>query len=599
MKPNPRAHATRFLLSATLLFACPFLLIGQSKKNNNPPPPPPPQQQQRNTPPPAPSPQQRPAQQQPQRPPQTPSGKQPVVNQPGKQPVVNQPGKQPVVNQPGKQPVVNQPGKQPVVNQPGKQPVVNQPGKQPVVNQPGKQPVVNQPGKLVTLQPAESKKQIESLNANRATMTGINRNSVPPGQVTVHPNGAKTIAASGGRQFDLRPDGTVHKISLSDGKTATFHQDGTVNSIRTKDGIQIDRSVHGSRTIVSERNGQRIVSTGAARGYLQRPYVNHDGRTYVQRTYVVNNNTYVSVYRTYSFRNVTYYNYVPVYYYQPVFYGWVYNPWPAPVYFTWGWSADPWYAPYGYYFTPYPVYPSAAYWMTDYIIAENLRAAYEAGAADANARNERDSQPQRQNNSAPLSPEVKEMIAEEVKAQLAAEREAATQSSNASNAPSAAPASSGGNAEQAPPALDPNVRVFVVTTRLDVSAAGQDCSLSPGDVLTRTEDTPDAANTVGVSVVSSQKTDCRMGSTPRIQVADLQEMHNQFREKMDSGLKTLAEKQGKGGLPTAPSVRTVSGEVPPPTADSTIAAKKIKGQQQEADQTEKEIQQQAFTDRTS
>ena len=135
--------------------------------------------------------------------------------------------------------------------------------------------------------------------------------------------------------------------------------------------------------------------------------------------------------------------------------------------------------------------------------------------------------------------------------------------------------------------MDPNVRVFIVTNRLDVNAGGQECSLSPGDVLTRSEDKADDANTVGVSVVSSQKADCRMGSTPRIQVADLQEMHNQFREKMDNGLKTLADKQGKAGLPSAPSVRTVAGEVPPPMADSS-AAKRLKTQQQEADQTEKD-----------
>jgi hypothetical protein len=60
----------------------------------------------------------------------------------------------------------------------------------------------------------------------------------------------------------------------------------------------------------------------------------------------------------------------------------------------------------------------------------------------------------------------------------------------------------------------------------------------------------------------------------------------------------LADKQGSGSLPSAPDVHTVSGEVPPATADS-IVVKKIKGQQQEADQTEKDIQQQALTDKTS
>ena len=61
----------------------------------------------------------------------------------------------------------------------------------------------------------------------------------------------------------------------------------------------------------------------------------------------------------------------------------------------------------------------------------------------------------------------------------------------------------------------------------------------------RTENTPDNNNLVGVSVVSSKRGDCNTGSSPRVEVADLQEMHNHFREQMDSGLKTLADNQGK------------------------------------------------------
>lgn len=235
--------------------------------------------------------------------------------------------------------------------------------------------------------------------------------------------------------------------------------------------------------------------------------------------------------------------------------------------------------------------------MTDYIIAENLRAAYDAGAASARSGNEAGYDQQPDSNSQTLSPQVKEMIAEEVKAQLAAEREAAAQSSNST--PSSAPASSGGNSDQVPPALDPNLKVFIVTTAMDVTAEGQACSLSPGDVLMRTEASADSENAVVVSVLGSKKSDCAMGSATRVQVAALQEMHNHFREQMDNGMKTLAEKQGKAGLPSAPDVHTVAGEVPPPTADSAYALKKIKGQQQEADQAEKDIQQQAFTERSS
>lgn len=609
MKPSPCPHATRFLLSAALLLVCPLLLTGQSKKNGNPPPPPPPQQQSRPAPAPQPQPQRQ--QQQPQqRPPQQPqrpsqggttnAGRVPGAGNTGTGPGNSGRGTNNAAAGTGKGSGVGGTGNGPSsavrgANGSGAGSGAVAGGRGVGAGGVGNRAIPPKPP--VKLAPVESQKHIQNLNANRTAMTGVNRNPLPQGQVTLHPNGAKTIVASGGRQFDLRSDGTVHKISLPDGRTATFHHDGTVSSIRSKDGIQIDRSLNGSRTIVSERNGQRIVSTGGERGYLQRNYVERGGRTYVQRTYVVNNTTYVNVYRTYSYRNVTYYTYVPAYYYRPVFYGWVYNPWPAPVYFAWGWNSEPWYSPYGYYFTPYPTYPSAAYWMTDFIISENLRAAYEAGAASANSGSTGGYDQQPDSNSQALSPQVKEMIAEEVKAQLAAEREAAAQGANTT--PSSAPASSGANSDQLPPALDPNLKVFIVTTAMDVTAEGQACSLSAGDVLMRTETAPDSENAVGVSVLSSQKSDCATGSAPRVQVAALQEMHNHFREQMDNGLKTLAEKQGNGGLPSAPDVHTVAGEVPPPTADSAYALKKVKGQQQEADQAEKDIKEQAFTQKTS
>ena len=43
----------------------------------------------------------------------------------------------------------------------------------------------------------------------------------------------------------------------------------------------------------------------------------------------------------------------------------------------------PWYGYYGDYFAPYPVYPSAAFWLTDYMIAASLQDAYAAQAAAA------------------------------------------------------------------------------------------------------------------------------------------------------------------------------------------------------------------------
>ena len=410
-------------------------------------------------------------------------------------------------------------------------------------------------------------------------MQGINRNPLPSGQVTVHPDGKHTIAASGGRHIDVRPNGTVEKVSLRDGRTATFRPDGRINSVYAG-GMRINHVLHGERHIVTERPDKSVlVSTGLHRGYLQRPIVAHN-RPYVQRTYVVNNVTYTRVYRTYSYRGVAYYHYVPVSYYRPVFYGWVSNPWPAPVYYRWAWSNDSWYGYYRSYFVSYTVYPTASLWLTDFLLAENLKLAYQA-QAQANAS----AVPAAAGGNSyamPLTPEVKQAIAEEVRQQLAAEQQAAA----APNAQYPAPSST-----ELPSALDPRRRVFVVSSYLDKKTAdGQECSLTPGDIITRLTDTPDADQNVTVSVLSSKQAACPAGVQIMVAVQDLQEMHNHFREQIDAGLKTLAENQGKGGLPAAPDTRTQPGEVPPPEPDANIATM-LQQQQHQADQMEKGVQQ--------
>jgi hypothetical protein len=179
---------------------------------------------------------------------------------------------------------------------------------------------------------------------------------------------------------------------------------------------------------------------------------------------------------------------------------------------------------------------------------------------------------------------LKDAIAEEVRRQLAAEQQ------SASTIPQQPAASTAG---PTPAALDPAQRLFVVSNNLAVPTVdGQDCELTPGDIITRLDDTPDSNNQVRVSVSSSKGNDCRVGSTLMVQVSDLQEMHNQFREQVDSGLKTLADNSGKGGLPPAPDTGTSAGEVPPPPPDAN-ADSTLQAQQQAANQTEAQIQQEA------
>ena len=119
-----------------------------------------------------------------------------------------------------------------------------------------------------------------------------------------------------------------------------------------------------------------------------------------------------------------------------------------------------------------------------------------------------------------------------------------------------------------PPALDPARRTFVVASDLTVVSNGQECDLTAGDVITRLTDTPDADQRVNASVQASKKGDCGAGQQVAVSVDDLQDMRNHFQEQLDSGMKDLAEKQGKGGLPRAPDTGTTASDVPPPSPDT-------------------------------
>jgi hypothetical protein len=180
---------------------------------------------------------------------------------------------------------------------------------------------------------------------------------------------------------------------------------------------------------------------------------------------------------------------------------------------------------------------------------------------------------------------VKAAIAEEVKAQLQAEQAAAGQGS--AGGQQAQPSS-----DEVPPALDPARRTFVVNTDLAVVADGQECALTQGDVITRLTDTPDGDQKVNASVASSKKTDCAAGKMVAVSVDDLQEMHNHFQQQLDEGMKTMAAKQGTGGMPKAPDTKTVASDVQAPPPDQA-AAKDLQDQQASADQTEADVQKEA------
>ena len=356
-------------------------------------------------------------------------------------------------------------------------------------------------------------------------------------------------------------------------------------------GMDVHHGLNGNRSVMVQRHdGSRLYAQRGRPGYVQRGYSYH-GHDFGRRAYYYHGHEYNRYYRGYGYRGLALSVYAPGVFFAPGFYGWAYNPWRAPIVFGWGWGGSPWYGYYGGYFAPYPVYPSAAFWLTDYLISQDLQAAY---AAHQEA-GEVDGAPSAAGGTPILTPDVKQQIADEVKAQLALENSEAAQTAQGQDVD---PGSSG----IARMLSDGHPHVFVAGSPLDLTDVnGQECAVSDGDVLLL--QTPPDANATNANLVvlaSKGGNECAKSDTVTVQLTDLQEMQNQLRATIDQGLQDLQAKQGNGGLPPAPPsaqappTQTAYAQIAPP-ADPADAAD-IQQQGQQADQAEKDVTSEATQD---
>ena len=380
------------------------------------------------------------------------------------------------------------------------------------------------------------------------------------------PNGSRVVPGKNGNEVRMRADGHPGDVHVANR------------------GMDIHHGLNGSRRVEVTRGDRRIVAERGGRGYVESRY-RYGGREYGHRSYYYHGRAYDHFYHGYDYRGGYLEMYTPAYYYAPAFYGWAYNPWLTPVPYAWGFAGNPWYGYYGPFFTPYPLYPSASFWLTDYVISQSLAADYQAHL---------DAQQQMAANGfvdpglAPLTPEVKGLISAEVQRQIAiSNAEAQTAAQNA--APN--PALSGVQAM-----LGDNIsHIFVAGRDLDlVDATGTECAISEGDALQLVPPTPPEATAAYLVVLASKGgRECRKGVSVSVAVADLQDMQNHLRETIDQGLGELQTRQGQGGLPALPPSAAAAGAralfaaaAPPP--DPT-AATQINEQLNEADRAEKEV----------
>lgn len=343
--------------------------------------------------------------------------------------------------------------------------------------------------------------------------------------------------------------------------------------------MDVHHTLSGNRRVVHERaDHTRVVVERGGHGYVQRNYV-YGGHTYVYRSYYYGGGYSHYYYGNYYYRGVYVNPYYPAYYYAPAYYGWAYNPWAAPIAYSWGWAGNPWYGYYGVYYHPYAVYPSASFWLTDYMISTSLQAAYAAQAAKAAALS----------NPAPLTDDVKQMIADEVKRQIALEN------SESKVAQSAAPDGASSSIQRA--LTDGTAHVFVAGSDLDVvDAAGNECALSQGDALQLSGQNAPDATSINLAVLASKGgRECPKGDTVAVSLEDLQEMQNHMRQTIDQGMQELKKKQGQGGLPAAPASAqaaptqsAMAASAPPPPSDKEVAAT-LNEESSEADKAEQEV----------
>jgi hypothetical protein len=371
------------------------------------------------------------------------------------------------------------------------------------------------------------------------------------------PKGASTTTAKNGATVSKR----------ADGKVASLHD--------SKRNMDVHHGLNGNRRVsVTRADHSRVVVDRRGRGFVERGYGFH-GHDYRARSYYYGGRAYNRYYGNYYYHGMYVNPYYPGFYYAPAYYGWAYNPWVAPVPYAWGWGGNPWYGYYGAYFTPYPVYPSAAFWLTDYIVAQSLQAAYVAQAAALS-------------NPAPMTPDVKALVADEVKRQIALEN---AEAQNTAKGADPDPASSSIQRML----TDNAAHVFVAGVDLDVvDSAGSECAISEGDALQlQPAQLPADATAANLTVLASKGgKECPKGDLVSVGLQDLQDMQNHMRETIGQGMQELKEKAGKGGLPAAPAganapttPSAMAAAAPPP--DPNVQAE-LNEQQQQADQAEKE-----------
>jgi hypothetical protein len=428
--------------------------------------------------------------------------------------------------------------------------------------------------------------------------------------------GGGTVKTTSKGEVTKGPNGHVQSVKLNNGREAKFGSNGRVKEVHaeSRGGGRMVVS-HGPggmrRTEIERPDHSRLVAEGHGRGYIEHRY-QYGGHAYYARGYYSHGGYYRNYYHPYYYGGVQLYGYAPAYYYPTAYYGWAYNPWPTPAPYAWGWGAAPWYGYYGAYFAPYPVYRSPAFWLTDYLIAATLTAAYENAAANsaglypngnptadggsnillASYTPSGDHGPSEGWNGGDpwawagagagvtLTPEIKKQISDEIQDDLAAQK---AEKAASEDAPSVGTLGT--------LLADGKPHIFVAGSPITVSSGGEDCSITDGDVLSLPAAPPKDSESANLTVLASKKADCTENSSVAIKLTDVQDMQNHLLASIDKGMGEMKDNGAKGGLPAPPADVTAGSKeapyaaaAPPPDKDGAaeLDAAATEGAQTEA-----------------
>jgi hypothetical protein len=328
-----------------------------------------------------------------------------------------------------------------------------------------------------------------------------------------------------------------------------------------RNGMSIHHGLDGSRRIMVDRpDRSRIVAASSGVQYVQHPY-SVRGRPFDHRTIYVQGKVLHQFYRPYSYAGTTLDVYAPARFYGPDFYQWATSRFEAPARYNWPYTttATPWFGYYKGYFTPDSSYTSPESWLADYVLASSLSRAY--------ATEPQKTQAPPAGASAAVTPQVKQMLAEEVGRQV--RQESAEAKENAQNKD---PRPGAGSVVEE--LGDHQPHVFVVASDLDlVDPTGRRCMISEGDVVQVVSGPKSSTSTAEAVVLASKGgVECERAAKVEIALNDLQEMQNHMRETIDQGMANTD--RGKKAATVTPDF---AASAPPPDPN---AAREIDQQQQ-------------------